>query len=182
MNFLLNNGSKIDDTEYSNQSTPLYLASLMDDEKVVKFLVQKGADINATSLGSCTALYEAAQNGHSACVGVLLEFGADKTIKSLSDDNENQYRIPLEIALKNEHFESAAFLDGTNVYSGDNGDGDLLIGDISSGDEEEEEEEVEMGEEDKEQNGEGEAISLSPEEIEQFLKNVKFLNFVEVLQ
>lgn len=46
---------------------------------VVKFLVEKGVDINATSLDGRTPLHFAASNGNFEVVEVLVTGGADIT-------------------------------------------------------------------------------------------------------
>ena len=57
--------------------TVLQLAAMEGSEKVVRLLVDHGADIEATSDGGVTALLDAASKGHVLVVGLLLEKGAD---------------------------------------------------------------------------------------------------------
>ena len=57
--------------------TDLMVASYFGQEAVVKLLLEKGADVNATDSTSQTPLSWAAQNGHEAAVKPLLEKGAD---------------------------------------------------------------------------------------------------------
>jgi len=57
--------------------TPLMLAAKRGDGQVVKSLLKKGADANATSEDGWTALMAASEGGHLAIVKRLLKYGAD---------------------------------------------------------------------------------------------------------
>lgn len=58
-------------------ATALMLASSCGNEGVVYFLLQSGADINASDNNGCTALFYATLQGHQNVVKMLLDNGAD---------------------------------------------------------------------------------------------------------
>ena len=55
----------------------LIRASEEGDEEYVKWLLERGADVNAATSDGNTALHLAAQKGHTDIVKLLLEYGAD---------------------------------------------------------------------------------------------------------
>jgi ankyrin repeat protein len=60
----------------------LWKAAFAGHTEVVKFLLEKGAEVNAKgTIGGTTALMVASQNGHAEVVKVLLEKGADVNVK-----------------------------------------------------------------------------------------------------
>ena len=93
---LLDNGAKVDAKEKWGGQTPLMWASARRHPKMMELLIAKGADVNARSIdrdyqrhvtaegrpknldnGGLTPLLYAARENCMACVGVLLESGAD---------------------------------------------------------------------------------------------------------
>jgi len=58
-------------------ATALSIASQEGKINVVRFLIQKNADVTKSDCDDCTPLYVAAQNGHEACVKALCEAGAN---------------------------------------------------------------------------------------------------------
>jgi len=70
---------------------PLIRAAHNGHFHTVKFLVEKGADVNAIDMGDNTALHWAAMRGHVEIVKYLLEQGADKTIRN------KQEKIPMDL-------------------------------------------------------------------------------------
>lgn len=58
-------------------STPLMEASQEGHVDIVKFLIQKGANIHATTNTGDTALTYACANGHTLITDILLQCGAD---------------------------------------------------------------------------------------------------------
>ena len=58
--------------------TPLHHASSKGHPEVVRILLEKGADIEATNLNGDTPLHIASEEGHIDVVKILLEAGADK--------------------------------------------------------------------------------------------------------
>ncbi|KAG7157709.1 myotrophin-like [Homarus americanus] len=57
---------------------PLCLASDYGQLDIIKYLLQKGANVESTDKHGITALLAAIWEGHTQCVKVLLEAGADK--------------------------------------------------------------------------------------------------------
>ena len=57
-------------------------ASKRGDMRLVKTILEKGADVNAVDKGGATALIYAADGGHVKVVGLLLEKGADVNAKN----------------------------------------------------------------------------------------------------
>ena len=62
----------------ASKKTPLMVASKNGHTKIVKLLLEKGADVNA----KMTALMLAAANGHTEIIKLLLEKGADVNAKN----------------------------------------------------------------------------------------------------
>ena len=56
-----------------------------------KFLIEQGAEVDALDIGYNTALHWAAMRGNVEIVNLLLQNGADKTIKN------KQGRIPIDM-------------------------------------------------------------------------------------
>ncbi|XP_008398616.1 myotrophin [Poecilia reticulata] len=61
---------------------PLHYAADFGHLKVVEYLLEKGADVNATDKHGLTPLICACFEGHCDCVKILLEKGADRNIKT----------------------------------------------------------------------------------------------------
>ena len=59
----------------------LHVVSTFGLDKIVRFLLQKGASKEATTADGKTALYLAAENGHVEVVKALLAAGANKHVK-----------------------------------------------------------------------------------------------------
>jgi len=75
-NLLCDNGA---DLEIENQffNTPLMFASYYGEEKVVKVLLEKGAQVSSISSGTgLTALHKACMQGYPSIAKLLLEHGA----------------------------------------------------------------------------------------------------------
>jgi len=62
-----------------------YWAALGDLEQTLQ-AIQDGSDVNAVSAGNHSALHGAATNGHIDVVELLLEHGADPTIRLVSGE------------------------------------------------------------------------------------------------
>lgn len=82
MEALLTGGAK---TSWAEWNTPnwqaLHAAAANGHGASVATLIKHNADLNATAAGD-TPLIRATWNGHAACVKVLLEAGADATVRS----------------------------------------------------------------------------------------------------
>jgi ankyrin repeat protein len=87
----------------------LYRAASIEDKAVIRTLLKMGADVEAENKGR-TALDWAAENGHEAVVGLLLE-------KGLDDDG----RVALYWAAENGHEEAVGLLlkNGVDVNAKD---------------------------------------------------------------
>ena len=70
--------SGIVDVNYMDKvfGTPLFVAAERGDTCLVKFLIEKGAEVNMHCEYEITALFNAASNGHSDVVKMLLDGGA----------------------------------------------------------------------------------------------------------
>jgi len=62
---------------YGTVPLPIYYASLLGLEEIVRLLLDKGADVNAQGGEYGNALQAAASNGHEGIVRLLLDEGAD---------------------------------------------------------------------------------------------------------
>lgn len=71
---------------------------------IAELLLKHGAEVNAIQQGGWTPLHEAALHGHEEMIKLLLEFGANKTIKK--DNGE----IPLDVALQRNHLHVVTLL------------------------------------------------------------------------
>jgi ankyrin repeat protein len=73
----------LDDWDDRFVKTPLMCASFKGHLGVVRWLLDKGAAVNAEAVPGCTALYDACSYGHLPVVRLLLERGADPTIAAV---------------------------------------------------------------------------------------------------
>jgi len=76
-------------------STNLYNAIVNRDSKLVKNLLDNGADVNTVYDDACTPLLIATYNGDIHCIKILLEYGAD-----VNEVNEFDGDTPLFITIK----------------------------------------------------------------------------------
>lgn len=67
-----------DDIRYNEQKVGL--ANVIDDEKYLRFMLSKGANVNSKDAAGFTALHSAVVSRRSDIVKVLLAYHADKTI------------------------------------------------------------------------------------------------------
>lgn len=72
---LLHHGADIEFTDAKND-TPLVVACELRNTKMVDFLLNKGASVNAMGLSGCTALYTAVKKGNLSVAEVLVAHGA----------------------------------------------------------------------------------------------------------
>ena len=61
--------------------TPLILASLHGQKEIVRYLLEKGADLNATDNEGSNVLHNAAASGHEDIIALLLSKGTDVNAK-----------------------------------------------------------------------------------------------------
>jgi ankyrin repeat protein len=71
---------------------PLIRAAHNGHLHTVRFLVEKGADVNAVDSGDNTALHWASMRGHVEIVKYLLGQGADKGLRNKQD------KVPIDLA------------------------------------------------------------------------------------
>lgn len=60
--------------------TPLHVACHFNNEKMVKFLIANGADVNAITTQGYTSLHLAAQQGHKKIINLLLDQNASPNV------------------------------------------------------------------------------------------------------
>ncbi|KAK7895539.1 hypothetical protein WMY93_020864 [Mugilogobius chulae] len=66
---------------------PLHVAADFGQDEVVKYLLSKGAKVNAQDKHGITPLLAACYEEHVSCVKILLAEGADKTLKGPDGKN-----------------------------------------------------------------------------------------------
>jgi len=71
--------------------TPLCLASYLGKTKLVKILIEEGADVNGQDKNGATALMYAARDGHTSVVQVLMQYNASSEILDNSGWSAIQY-------------------------------------------------------------------------------------------
>ncbi len=91
---LIDRGASLE-ARSTNQSknTPLHAAAAGGNVEVVKLLLMRGADANASQDSGWTALHSAAQAGNREMVEVLVAYGADLNARA------NNHQSPLDLAL-----------------------------------------------------------------------------------
>ena len=81
--FLLSRGARINQVSDDGTTPLIYLCSRLKAEpELVRLYLRSGAQINARNEAGRTALHGAVRRGHEKVVGILLEAGADKTLKN----------------------------------------------------------------------------------------------------
>ncbi len=99
--FFIDAGLDVNIKVYGNAYTALHSASYLGDIKVVKALLDAGADANPT-IGDYALhppIMNAVIEGHSAVVKLLLDAGADLSLK------DDKGRTPLDLAKENKNTE-----------------------------------------------------------------------------
>ncbi len=74
---LLDTGSDVNETTYSDGSSPLHIAIQEGHTEVARLLLDAGADVNIARHNGVTALYISSGKGYTEFVKLLLEVGAD---------------------------------------------------------------------------------------------------------
>ncbi len=97
----------------NHSQTPLHFASAEGHFKVVKYLVEKGADIETKTEWKISPLYMASAKRHFEIVKYLVEKGAD------IDSKDNLNQTSLHIASKKGHVEIVKYLveNGANIQA-----------------------------------------------------------------
>jgi ankyrin repeat protein len=100
---IASNPGLVNERGWSN-TTPLYLAALNNCTEVARFLLEKGANVNAKSQDGATGLHIAAQKNNLELVKLLLANNAD------SNAVDSKHRTPLDRALQWHHPDMAVYL------------------------------------------------------------------------
>lgn len=92
--------SKADATaDLGSNRTLLHVAADYGQDAIIKLLLEeKGAQVNARDDNGFTPLANAVLEGHTKCVKLLLEKGADKTVKL--DSGESLLEVAETVAIK----------------------------------------------------------------------------------
>lgn len=80
---LLAAGAQID-VPRNDGATPLWIASQMGHDNIVKILLQKGAYVDTVRHDGATALFKASHKGHSAVVQELLKYRPNLAVLPVS--------------------------------------------------------------------------------------------------
>jgi ankyrin repeat protein len=94
---LLAQDPKLVDSVNQLEQTPLSIASYMGHEKIVRLLLDKGADIKKVDRFGSTALHMASLAGKDKIVALLLDKGADMTARAYNG------KIPMQLAFEGDH-------------------------------------------------------------------------------
>jgi len=94
--------------QYSDDDkvTPLHVAAIWGYLDIVKFLVEKGFDINAKDAWNKTPLYRAVAKDHFEIAKFLIAKGADKSVKDVYG------KTVLDIAKENKSQNMVELLEG----------------------------------------------------------------------
>jgi uncharacterized protein len=90
------------------KAAPIQSATAAKHHKIVKMLLERGADPNVREQKGYTPLHAAAQNGDEEMIRILLFGGADLTIKGRDG------RTPMDVAIEEGH-EKATLLLGEGI-------------------------------------------------------------------
>jgi ankyrin repeat protein len=99
---LIDAGAKVDDSAGQERITPLMWASQRGHVKLVKLLLDSGANPNQVDAGGSGPLHRAVFLGNSDIVRMLIERGANPSVRILAPPNNNKFvhvgDTPLTIA------------------------------------------------------------------------------------
>jgi ankyrin repeat protein len=80
---LLAAGANVDEARFDG-CTPLWIASQMGHDHIVKILLQKGAFVDAIRNDGSSPLFKASHKGHSAVVHELLKYRPNLSLLPVS--------------------------------------------------------------------------------------------------
>lgn len=90
---LLAAGANVNIRSQADDTTPLHVATVKKQPAMVRFLIERGADLNTTTKSGWTACHFAAYDGNVEIMGILIEAGADWRVENADG------KSPLEVAL-----------------------------------------------------------------------------------
>ena len=105
VSLLIKYGAILDMPALNTLSTPLHHSVVLENEKIIKILLQSGASPNAPDFINSTPLHRACMKGSSRFVKILLDYGANMFSKmndymtSDHPDHNGQNNSVLEVAL-----------------------------------------------------------------------------------
>ncbi|XP_074844658.1 NF-kappa-B inhibitor epsilon [Carettochelys insculpta] len=86
MELLLQSGADINVQDGTSGKTPLHLAVESRDHKAVKYLLSKGAHVDALMYNGCTPLHLAVGRKDAAMAAILYHSGADTLLRNMEDE------------------------------------------------------------------------------------------------
>ncbi|MGQ0561734.1 MAG: ankyrin repeat domain-containing protein [Gemmatimonadota bacterium] len=111
LRLLIEHGASL--TAGRSHARPLVLAAENGDTALIKFLLQRGAQVNAADQSTITPLIAAARNGRTEAVKLLIAAGADQNAR------DNNGWSAARFALENGHAEVAALLASSKAAQSD---------------------------------------------------------------
>ncbi|KAJ7547407.1 hypothetical protein O6H91_08G084400 [Diphasiastrum complanatum] len=93
---LLAAGASSTSVDSQRGQTALHLASIANDVKMVKIILDAGVDVDVRDIHSTTALHVALARGSNECVGLLLERGANCNVQD--DEGNTAFHVAAEMA------------------------------------------------------------------------------------
>lgn len=100
LKFLISKNKLPIDVRNQAMQTPLHLAAILGNEKLIAILLSNQANIESVSGNGRTAIQYAVENNHLNCVRLLLEHGAIKTKEVLRLARTPEMKELLKINLK----------------------------------------------------------------------------------
>lgn len=104
----------LDEAQKADGWTCIEIAAAYGRVKIVKYLLERGADKNKQDFDGWTSLHAAAANGHVRVCRLLCEGGADLTIKTYDDemvDSNYEGLTPAQVAFQRGHVQVMNLLD-----------------------------------------------------------------------
>jgi ankyrin repeat protein len=101
---LLEHGADVNALDKDKKRSPLLCSIGSEKVEIVRMILKKGAKVNQVDSEGYTALHEASMRGNGPIVKELLDYGADRSLKT------SKGKTPLELAKENGHEKLAAIL------------------------------------------------------------------------